>query len=413
MRAIEEKRKNLTINKIIFLSIFIVGFIPAVYFKHNPTLIPGTAIDAGGAYIFVLVLLGFSCALVADFRQRNLRAALACGQYLKVEAVLNKKIAGYKNSKSHDIYRIQNLVDLATIYCAGGRLDEAEEFCRDAMEYAIANAREQQEILKSDEPIPEFTTRLISEAGLRANTLKAGEACCLLGEILAQKGKYVDVQACVEKALNALQPIEVFLDIVTSQEELPGGEKTYREVPFDVALDFQKIDIYECRESYYSRKSKLLRLSARVYELAGESDKAQSKRTDARTAEWKWLEAAESLVKEKANHPKKLLNLANCHISMERFENAIEALDRALKLSPPREFLYEILLKRADCLRRRGQLDKALDDVEKVLKMVPESTLALLSRAEINDKRGLKDKAIVDRQKAESLGVQRRYTELA
>ena len=118
-------------------------------------------------------------------------------------------------------------------------------------------------------------------------------------------------------------------------------------------------------------------------------------------------------MKEKANHPKKLLNLANCHISMERFENAIEALDRALKLSPPREFLYEILLKRADCLRRRGQLDKALDDVEKVLKMVPESTLALLSRAEINDKRGLKDKAIVDRQKAESLGVQRRYTELA
>lgn len=44
---------------------------------------------------------------------------------------------------------------------------------------------------------------------------------------------------------------------------------------------------------------------------------------------------------------------------------------------------------------------------------MPDSTLALLSRAEINESRGMKDKAIVDRQKAESLGVQRRYTELA
>lgn len=44
---------------------------------------------------------------------------------------------------------------------------------------------------------------------------------------------------------------------------------------------------------------------------------------------------------------------------------------------------------------------------------MPDSTLALLSRAEINESRGMKDKAIVDRQKAQSLGVQRRYTELA
>ncbi|MBI1271126.1 hypothetical protein GC174_11905 [bacterium] len=70
-------------------------------------------------------------------------------------------------------------------------------------------------------------------------------------------------------------------------------------------------------------------------------------------------------------------------------------------------------MKRADCLCRRGELDRALGDLEKVLKMVPDSTLALLSRAEINESRGMKDKALIDRQKAEALGVQRRYAELA
>ncbi|MEZ4488260.1 MAG: tetratricopeptide repeat protein [Cyanobacteriota/Melainabacteria group bacterium] len=413
MRAIEDESYMFSFRWMVHFGLFVLGLVILFCLRCYPVRVPGTNIDADIAYLLIVAIAGLAYAIVSGINKVDLRSAIACGQYKKAEVVLRQQIAGYKRQRSLDVYRIQNLIDLATICFVGGKVMDAERLCRDALDYAQASVRAQQAMLQGDEPTHEYGSRLICEAGLRTNILKISEASCLIGEILAHAGKYEDAQAIIATGLSALKPFEVYLHTITSQEEQPGGERTYREVPFEIALDFQKIDAYELREAYYSRKSKLLRLSARVHELAGERQKAQSNGTDARSAEWKWLEAAEGLVKEQANFPEMFLKVADCNITMERYESAIQALDKALDLAPSRECLYEILLKRADCLCRRGELDRALDDVEKVLKMVPDSTLALLSRAEINESRGMKDKALVDRQKAESLGVQRRYTELA
>jgi tetratricopeptide (TPR) repeat protein len=75
------------------------------------------------------------------------------------------------------------------------------------------------------------------------------------------------------------------------------------------------------------------------------------------------------------------------------FDKALADLDRVLKADPAR---VDALIYRASAYRAQGRLDPALIDVEKALNLAPESVPALLERGNIRQLRGDTDGARQD-----------------
>lgn len=84
------------------------------------------------------------------------------------------------------------------------------------------------------------------------------------------------------------------------------------------------------------------------------------------------------------------------------YDKAVADLDRVLKANPSR---FEALLYRASAYRGLGRLDPALADIEAALKLAPDSPPALLERGDIRLLRGDLDGARADWQRVTGLAA--------
>jgi len=91
--------------------------------------------------------------------------------------------------------------------------------------------------------------------------------------------------------------------------------------------------------------------------------------------------------------PGLLVDRAEAAGSAGWFDKAIADLDRVLKADPAR---LDALIYRASAYREQGRLDPALADIEAALKLSPDSVPALLERGNIRDLRGDLDGARQD-----------------
>jgi tetratricopeptide (TPR) repeat protein len=88
-----------------------------------------------------------------------------------------------------------------------------------------------------------------------------------------------------------------------------------------------------------------------------------------------------------------LIDRAEAAGSARWFDKAIADLDRVLKANPVHA---DALIYRASAYRELGRLDPALADIEAALKLSPDSVPALLERGNIRDLRGDRDGARQD-----------------
>ncbi|MCA9818788.1 MAG: hypothetical protein KC652_27025, partial [Cyanobacteria bacterium HKST-UBA01] len=275
---------------------------------------------------------------------------------------------------------VQDLIALAKICHAGGRLDEADSIAREAVNYAEHGTQLMQASLDRGTRGGARIYREVSQSSLRSCLLLEIESAGVLGEILLDKGRYQEA-----------------LDVIDA------GLYKMRVFYADEAMSMV---------AAYFFGSKLLKLAARIYALNGDEDKVQAALSEAGGFDQKGLEAAQRLAGMKPASPEPLILGAEFYISLEKHDRAIEELSKALELKPEKMHVCTIHLKRAECYSRLDDLDNAMTDVEAVLDMVPDSPLALVRRADVFEKLDMKDRALVDRQTAESLGVKADYIKL-
>jgi tetratricopeptide (TPR) repeat protein len=132
----------------------------------------------------------------------------------------------------------------------------------------------------------------------------------------------------------------------------------------------------------------MLGQAAQAWLLAGEPGRA-----------WKADEAALAL---RPDDPDLLVDRAEAAGAAGWYDKALADLDRVLKANPSR---FEALLYRASADRKLGRLDPALADIEAALKLAPDSPPALLERGNIRLGRGDLDGARADWRRVAALAA--------
>jgi tetratricopeptide (TPR) repeat protein len=103
--------------------------------------------------------------------------------------------------------------------------------------------------------------------------------------------------------------------------------------------------------------------------------------------------AAGLAVELRPDDPELLLDRAEAAGAAGWYDKAVPDLDRVLKADPSR---VEALIYRAAADRALGRLDPAFDDIAQALKLAPDSIPALLERGNIRSLRGDKEGARLD-----------------
>lgn len=104
-------------------------------------------------------------------------------------------------------------------------------------------------------------------------------------------------------------------------------------------------------------------------------------------------DAAGLALELRPDDPELLLDRAEAAGAAGRYDKAVADLDRVLKAEPSR---IEALVYRAAANRALGRLDPALDDITQALALAPDSIPALLERGNIRSLRGDSDGARLD-----------------
>ena len=351
-----------------------------VYLSYANAELPGFEDLLRLVPVFLVLMIGLAVFSLIDRNKDDVRAAIACGQFQQAESELKKRLPRLKRNAAGTEEHVQDLIALAKICHAGGRLDEADSIAREAVNYAEHGTQLMQASLDRGTRGGARIYREVSQSSLRSCLLLEIESAGVLGEILLDKGRYQEA-----------------LDVIDA------GLYKMRVFYADEAMSMV---------AAYFFGSKLLKLAARIYAINGDEDKVQLALSEASGFDQKGLEAAQSLAGMKPASPEPLILGAEFYISLEKHDRAIKELSRALELKPEKMHVYTIHLKRADCYSRLKDLDNAMTDVEAVLDMVPDSPLALVRRADVFEKLDMKDRALVDRQTAESLGVKADYIKL-
>jgi len=126
-------------------------------------------------------------------------------------------------------------------------------------------------------------------------------------------------------------------------------------------------------------RADVLDQAAQAWLLAGDPGRAYS--------------AATAALALRPDDPDLLLDRAEAAGSAGWFDKAVGDLDRVLKADPGR---LEALIYRASAYRGEGRLDPALADIEAALKLAPDSASALLERGNLRSLKGDLDGARQD-----------------
>lgn len=323
--------------------------------------------------VFLVLMIGLAIYGLIDRNKDEVRVAIACGQFQQAESELRKRLPRLKRNAAGTEEHVQDLIALAKICHAGGRLDEADSIAREAVNYAEHGTQLMQASLDRGTRDGARIYREVSKSSLQSCLLLEIESAGVLGEILLDKGRCQEALDVIDAGLNKMR--------VFYTNEI------------------------ERMVSAFAHGSKLAKVAARIHAINGDEDKVQAALSEAEGFDEKGLEAAQSLAAMKPASPEPLILGAEFHIALDEHNLAIEALSKALALNPEKMHVYTIHLKRAHCYSRLDDLDNAMSDVDAVLNMVPDSALALVRRSDVYEKRGMKDRALVDRQTAESFGV--------